>query len=108
LAVLQCGPPVASIAIIYGLYKLARCVFPYCKTSTALKAIAVSITEHFELTAESSGRGNIVNINIKNSNESIARHSEEIPLHTFENVTNLKETGEVHRSRRLKSTKSHF
>jgi hypothetical protein len=98
----------ASVTIIYGFYKLARCVFPYCRTSTALKAITASTMEHFGLTAESSGRGNIVNINIKNSNESIASNPEEVPLRTFENVTNIRETGEVRRSSRLKSTKFNF
>jgi hypothetical protein len=98
----------SSIAIIYGLYKLVRCVFPYCKTNTALKATAASTTEHLGLTTESSGRGNVVNINIKTSNESIASHPEEIPLRTFEQATNLRETGEVRRSRRLKPSKSHF
>jgi adenosylmethionine-8-amino-7-oxononanoate aminotransferase len=42
-----------SVVIIYVLYKLVRFVFPYCKTNTALKAIAASTTEHLGSTTES-------------------------------------------------------
>jgi hypothetical protein len=37
-----------SIDMIYGL----RFLFPYCKTNTALKAIAASTKEHLGLTTE--------------------------------------------------------
>jgi hypothetical protein len=97
-----------SIVIVYGLYKLVRFLFPYCKRNTALKTIAASTTEHLGLTAESSGRGNVVNINIKTSNESIASHPEEISLRNLEQVTSFGETGEVRRSRLIKSSKSYF
>lgn len=99
---------IVSIVVIYGLYKLVKFVFPRCKANTALRAIAASTTEHFGLTTESGGRGNVVNINIKTSNESIASNPEKIPLRTLDELTNLKEKGEVRRSRRLRSTKSHF
>jgi hypothetical protein len=41
-----------SIDMKYGLYKLVRFLFPYCKTNTALKAIAASTKEHLGLTTE--------------------------------------------------------
>jgi hypothetical protein len=81
-----------------------RFIFPYCKRITALQAIAASTTEHLGLTTESSGRGNVVNINIKTSNESIASH----PLRNLGQVTNFGEAGEVRRSRQIGSSKSYF
>jgi hypothetical protein len=97
-----------SIVTIYGIYKLVRFILPYCKRSATLKAIAASTTEQFGLTTEASGRGNIVNINIKTSNESISSLPEDIPLRNLEQNTDLKETGEVRRSRRVRHVKSYF
>jgi hypothetical protein len=88
--------------------KLIRYLYFYCKKNTALKAIAASTTEHLGLTTEASGRGNIVNINIKTSNESIASLPEEIPLQTSEQATSLGETREIRRSRRIRTPKSCF
>jgi hypothetical protein len=81
--------------------QISKVLYPYCKKNAALKAIVDSTTE-------ASGRGNIVNINIKTSNESITSHPEDIPPRTFEQVTNPGEIGEVRRSRRVKSPKSYF
>jgi hypothetical protein len=97
-----------SIVITYGLYKLLRYLYSYCKRNTTLKAIATSTTEHLGLNTEANGRGNIVNINIKTSNESIASLPEEIPLQTSDQVTSLGDTREVRRSRRIKTPKSYF
>jgi hypothetical protein len=36
-----------SIDMIYGLYKLVRFLFPYCRTNTAVKATAASTKEHY-------------------------------------------------------------
>jgi len=54
------------------------------------------------------GSGNVVNINIKSSNESLALAPEDIPLRTLPPSGNKDAESETRTSRRLRSTRSYF
>jgi hypothetical protein len=93
---------------MYGLYKLVRFIMARWKATKTLRAIAAATSDHLGLSTESSGTGNIVNINIKTSNESIAMNPEAIPLNDMGNTFVKENTPELRRSRRLKTPKSYF
>jgi hypothetical protein len=73
-----------------------------------LRAIAATTTDHLGLSTESSGTGNIVHINIKTSNESLAVNPEAIPLQDLEGASTHENTPEIRRSKRIKTQKSYF
>jgi hypothetical protein len=68
----------------------------------ALRAI-IAKTECLSLPAEAGGTGNVININIKTSNESLSRSSEAIPLRQIEDGSRRDSTPDLRRSKRGKT-----
>jgi hypothetical protein len=96
-----------TIIILYGLYRLIKFIVTRCRNSKALRAIAAK-AECLSLPAEASGTGNVININIKTSNESLSRSSEAIPLRDIEDGARRDSTPDLRRSKRGKANKSYF
>jgi hypothetical protein len=83
--------------ILYGLYRLVKfliILWRKCKTLRAIAAKAVCLG----LPAEASGAGNIININIKTSNESLTRSSEAIPLRVIDDRSERDSNADLRRS----------
>jgi hypothetical protein len=98
---------IMGIYALYKLYKLYSYIRERFYPSRDMRVLTAPLGE-IQTFTRTDGTGNKVNILIKISNESIASHAEAIALRTFEHVTNLGETGELRRSRRVRSTKSYF
>jgi hypothetical protein len=96
-----------SILILYGMYKLGRIILNRWRGNRTVRAI-VETTSDVSSALKTSGSGNIVNINIKTSNESLSGNPEAIPLHDLEGSSVRENTPELRRSRRSKATKSYF
>jgi hypothetical protein len=96
-----------TIIILYGLYRLTKFVVTHCRNCKALRAITAK-TECLSLPAEACGTGNVININIKTSNESLSRSSEAIPLQHIEDGARRDSTPDLRRSKRGKANKSYF
>jgi hypothetical protein len=93
--------------ILYGLYRLTKVIVKRWRKCTPLRAITAT-AEHLSLPAEASGNGNVINISIKTSNESLAGNSEMIPLQDVEKGSRRDSTSDIRRSKRVKTSKSYF
>jgi hypothetical protein len=96
-----------TIIILYGLYQLTKFLVTRCRNCKALRAITAK-AECLSLPAEASGIGNVININIKTSNEILSRSSEAIPLRDIEDGSRRDSTPDLRRSKRGKTNKSYF
>jgi hypothetical protein len=72
-----------------------------------LRAIAAK-TECLSLPAEASVTGNVININIKTSNESLSRSAEAIKLQDIDEGSRRESNQDLRRSKRGKTNKSYF
>lgn len=90
---------------LYVLYKLYKWITIRFLTRQRPKAITRSLRE-IQTSAQTGGSGNIVNINIKTSNESLAVSPEAIPLHSSNR--SLQEESSPRRSLRPRAAKSYF
>jgi hypothetical protein len=88
------------IIILYGLYRLAKFVVTR-RRSKMLRAC-------LSLPAEVSGTGNVININIKGSNESLSRSSEAIPLRDIDEGSRRESNSDLGKSKQGKTNKSTF
>jgi hypothetical protein len=93
---------ITSMYIIYKLYKYIRLRLV---RTPILKALTAPQGE-VRASARTDGHGNIVNINIKTSNESLAVGRENSPLHSSQ--LSLEEETRPHRSLRPRVSKSYF
>jgi hypothetical protein len=96
-----------SVIILYGLYKLVKFLVNRWRSCKTLRAITAT-AEHLSLPAEASGAGNVINISIETSNESLAGNPEAIPLQDIERGSRGDNTPELRRSKRVKANKSYF
>lgn len=96
---------IVEVIALYGFFKLYKIIVYHLKRNKNLRAIAAAATDHIGLPTDADGSGNVVNIHIKTSNESLAMTPEAIPLQSMEQChTNPEPTG----SKRVRSTKSCF
>jgi hypothetical protein len=94
------------IIILYGLYQLTKFLVTL-RNCKALRAITAK-AECLSLPVEVSGTGNVINTDIKTSNESLSRSSEAIPLRDIEDGSRRDSTPDLRRSQQGKTNKSYF
>jgi hypothetical protein len=99
---------VITVMGIYGLYRLTKFLIYRWYKCRKLRAITAATEQVLNLPAGASGTANVVNINIKTSNESLAVNPEAIPLKDFDESSEKDYTTELRRSRRVRAGKSHF
>jgi hypothetical protein len=92
-----------SLIIVYAVYKLYRYLRGRVAPLRNLKALT-----DIQASTGTNGSGNIVNINIKTSNESLSGNPETIPLQELEGSSVRGNNPELRRSRHLGTTKSYF
>jgi hypothetical protein len=92
---------------VYGIYRLGRFVLRRWSGNKTVRAIMGS-SENVELSTKSSGAGNVDNISIETSNESLSGNPEAIPLQDLESSLTTGSNPELKRSRRLRTSKSYF
>lgn len=93
---------IMSIYIVYRVYRYVRSRFT---RSPLVRAITAPLKE-VQASATTDGRGNIVNINIKTSNESLSIGQEGSPLHNSQQ--SVEEEPRSRRSLRPRMSKSYF
>jgi hypothetical protein len=98
---------VVTLISIYGVYRLGRFVLKRWSGNRTVRAI-MGPSENVELSTKSSGAGNVVNISIKISNESLSGSPEGIPLQDVQSSSTTGSNPELRRSRRLRTSKSYF
>jgi hypothetical protein len=96
-----------TLIVLYGIYRLVRFILARWLKGKTLRAITGTISD-LDTSLKTSGAGNIVNISIKTSNESLTNSPEAIPLQDLESSSVRGSTPELRRSRRLRTTKSYF
>jgi hypothetical protein len=96
-----------TLVSMYVSYRLGRLVVSQWTQNKTVRAI-LGQTENVELSTKSSGAGNIVNISIKTSNESLSGSPEAVPLKDLDSSSTKASTPELRRSRRIRATKSYF
>jgi hypothetical protein len=94
--------------IMYVLYKLVKWLYSRWKVCSTLKEITATSEQRLSLPMGSRGSGNVVNIKIKTSNESLALNPEAIPLQSIEGGSGKSSPQELRRSKRVKTGKSFF
>jgi hypothetical protein len=92
-----------TLISMYGIYRLERFIF----RRWPRRAI-MGPSENVELSTRSGGAGNVVNISIKTSNESLSGNPETIPLQDLESSSTKGSNPELRRSGRLRTSKSYF
>jgi hypothetical protein len=94
------------LVCLYIAVRLILCL----KSKGTCRRVAGTLNFHSTLDANpgTAGSGNVVNINIKTSNESLAVAPEDIPLRTLPPSGNKDTESETRTSRRLRSTCSYF
>jgi len=97
---------IVSLLCLYVMYRVLRCLITrgFCRGMAGALRLTPLARPHPEL----AGPGNIVNINIKTSNESLAGTQETVPLKTL--VPNDRKAGEPGASSvgRLRHSRSHY
>jgi hypothetical protein len=68
---------VMTIVILYGLYRLIRWFITRWRNGKLLRGVTASTEQRLSLPMGASGLGNVVNIKIKTSNESLAMNPEQ-------------------------------
>jgi hypothetical protein len=94
---------------LISLYTAMRIII-CCKAKGACRRVVGALRLHCssDLNPDSGGLGNVFNINIKTSNESIARVTENMPLRTLPPSGDKDAESETRASRRLRSNRSIF
>jgi hypothetical protein len=97
---------IISLFCLYIIYRVLRCMV----TKGLCRGIAgvLRLTNQTRANPEFTGSGNIVNINIKTSNESLTRAQEVIPLKTQPAADRIAEESEARSTRRLRHSRTHF
>ena len=97
---------VFSMVFLYILVRLVLCI----KSKGLCRRVAGALKIHSSSDGDPrvTGSGNVVNINIKTSNESLALASEDIPLRTLPPSDSKNVGSDARTSRRLRSSRSYF
>jgi hypothetical protein len=97
---------IVSLFCLYVVYRVLR----YMLTKGLCQGIAgvLRLTNQTRANPELTGSGNIVNINIKTSNESLSRAQEIIPLKAQPPADRTVEESEARSTRRLRHSRTHF
>ena len=95
-----------TIITLYGLYRLTKWAIIRWKRCTIPKAITTTSEQRLSLPMGTTGTGNVVNIKIKTSNESLAINPEAIPLQDMAGGSGQSSPQELRRSTRIR--KSYF
>ena len=97
---------VVSMVFLYILVRLVLCI----KSKGLCRRVAGALKIHSSSDEDPrvTGSGNVVNINIKTSNESLALASEDIPLRTLPPSDSKNVESDARTSRRLRSSRSYF
>jgi hypothetical protein len=96
-----------TLIALYGVYRLGRFLLQRWQTNKILRAIT-SAKNGLDLATETRGAGNVVNINIKTINESLAMNPEAIPLQDLDISSTKDSNPELRRSKCLRTPKSYF
>jgi hypothetical protein len=100
-----------SIIILYGLYRMIRWLINRWKNCNVFREITASTEQRLSLPMGASGSGNIVNIKIKTSNESLAMSPEAIPLQSMDRIddgSGRSSPRELRKSTRAGTRKTYF
>lgn len=97
---------IVSLVLLYIVVRLVLCM--KAKGFCRRMAGALKIHPGEEASPGVSGSGNVVNINIKTSNESLALASEDVPLRHLPSTETQSVDGDARASRRPRSSRSHF
>jgi hypothetical protein len=97
---------IVSLLILYVVFRLVRYV--WTKGTCRGVAGALRITSRVAANPESAGSGNVVNINIKTSNESLAAAPETIPLRALTPSGGKTGEPEARSTRRLRPSRTYF
>jgi hypothetical protein len=93
-----------TIIVLYGLYRLVKWVITRWKNCRMLKQINTSSEQKLSLPMGTSGTGNVINIKIKTSNESLAMNPEAIPLQEIGGGSGNSSPRQPRRSSRIRKT----
>jgi hypothetical protein len=96
-----------TLISMYGIFRLGRFIFRLWPRNGTVRAI-MGPSENVELSTRSGGAGNVVNISIKTSNESLSGNPETIPLQDLDSSSTKGSNPELRRSGRLQTSKSYF
>jgi hypothetical protein len=96
---------IVSLLCLYVAFRLLRCV--WTRGNCREVAGALRITSRVAANPESAGSGNVVNINIKTSNESLAATPEAIPLCALAPSDSKAGKSETRSTRRHRSTRTY-
>jgi hypothetical protein len=99
---------VISMLTLYGLYRIFRWVITRWKNNRIIREITASTEQRLSLPMGDSGSGNVVNIKIKTSNESLAMNPEAIPLQSMDGGSGKSSPREQRRSSRTGARKTYF
>jgi hypothetical protein len=91
---------VLAVIGLYGSYKLVRFLITLWRKWKSRRLVSAQVGKQLSLPA--SGTGNVVNINIQTSNESLAINPETIPLQNMEETSVRDSTPDLRRSKRTK------
>jgi hypothetical protein len=97
---------IVSVVSLYAAYRLILCVWTRGKCAGV--AGALTLTSRVSANPESAGSGNVVNINIKTSNDSLTANSEAIPLRALSPSDSKAGESEARSHRRLRSSRTYF
>ena len=97
---------IIGLVCFYIAFRLIRCM----RSGGTCQKVAGALKLTFRVTAnpESAGSGNVMNINIKTSNESLVNDSESVPLRALQPSASKTGEAETCPTRRLHSSRSHF
>jgi hypothetical protein len=97
-----------TIIILYGLYRFIRWLITRWRNGKLLRKVCASSEQTLSLHMGASGSGNVVNIKIKTSNESLAMSPEAIPLKSMDGGSGSSSPRELRRSTRTGTRKTYF
>jgi hypothetical protein len=97
-----------TIIILYGLYRFIKWLIAKWRNGKLLRGVTASTEQRLSLPMGASGLGNVVNIKIKTSNESLAMNPEAIPLQNMDGGSGKSSPQELRRSARTGTRKTYF
>jgi hypothetical protein len=86
-----------TLIALYGIYKLGKSILKRWQVNKTMRAITGTISD-ISSSLKAGGSGNIANINIKTSNESLSGNPEAVPLQELEGSSVRGNTPELRRS----------
>jgi hypothetical protein len=97
---------IIGLLCFYIVFRLVRCM--WSRGTCQRVAGALKLTSRVAANPEPAGSGNVININIKISNESLANDPETIPLRALQPSASKTGEPETRPARRLRPACSHF